>query len=533
MTKTTVYLFWTLVGTGLVMTSCGGDNSGPSTGDTSGTADVATDTAPTPDTTPLTPDTTPPTPDTTPPISTKTAAFVVQLASAGAGEMGIAVRVVPPAGLPRYEEGAPIMVYAPGGWGTGSFTNPEKLRVHEHGVVGVEFLLPGGKTPDGESGGNYDVRGPACNRAVADATRWALGLSTAMDGSRITDHLPYALTDEVGLIGSSNGGNAALAALGSHGDELLGVRWFSAWESPIGDQFAAVDLNNNPYYVPGTCGATSCPTPGLAEGLSWDPTGETRLVTDSFVLKTGRLVLAGAEGPNGLFTRLSAGYDANGIVRAYPSQELGEQIRLVEGTLFGSAAPDWLETNANALADYWLHRDGALHIQTISEQMPNLLVMHLQNSQDHVQSQPDHPHAMAHLQGWHEASHGWWRLNPDAAYMSALVANAAAHKNLPDNDANTLLQYPNGVEQTVPKNLGQNLSLASVLELCDRTHLNNTEPNLNGVLVTYEGPTAGANPGSPGNGNGLDCEEGQRKMCCGDGVCDGPENAQNCAADCL
>jgi hypothetical protein len=46
----------------------------------------------------------------------------------------------------------------------------------------------------------------------------------------------------------------------------------------------------------------------------------------------------------------------------------------------------------------------------------------------------------------------------------------------------------------------------------------------------------GAGPGGGGGGGGqppvADCAPGQTSMCCGDGVCDGPETADNCAADC-
>jgi hypothetical protein len=44
----------------------------------------------------------------------------------------------------------------------------------------------------------------------------------------------------------------------------------------------------------------------------------------------------------------------------------------------------------------------------------------------------------------------------------------------------------------------------------------------------------GAGPGGGGGGQPpvADCAPGQTSMCCGDGVCDGPETADSCAADC-
>ncbi|MCA9645903.1 MAG: YHYH protein [Myxococcales bacterium] len=65
------------------------------------------------------------------------------------------------------------------------------------------------------------------------------------------------------------------------------------------------------------------------------------------------------------------------------------------------------------------------------------------------------------------------------------------------------------------------------------------------MLGCYHGvPTAQATPGIPGggmngggmNGGGMNgdmnCQAGQTSQCCGDGTCDGPETAANCAADC-
>lgn len=47
------------------------------------------------------------------------------------------------------------------------------------------------------------------------------------------------------------------------------------------------------------------------------------------------------------------------------------------------------------------------------------------------------------------------------------------------------------------------------------------------------GTTAGGGGmmGGDGDGDG-DCMQGQTSMCCGDGICDGPETAQSCAGDC-
>lgn len=47
-----------------------------------------------------------------------------------------------------------------------------------------------------------------------------------------------------------------------------------------------------------------------------------------------------------------------------------------------------------------------------------------------------------------------------------------------------------------------------------------------------EGGGMGGGPGGGAPDGDMNCEEGETERCCGDGVCDGPETADNCAADC-
>src|SRR5690349_11337363 len=52
-----------------------------------------------------------------------------------------------------------------------------------------------------------------------------------------------------------------------------------------------------------------------------------------------------------------------------------------------------------------------------------------------------------------------------------------------------------------------------------------------GMPPMMSGSGSGMGPGG-GMGNPAPCMPGQTMMCCGDGACDGPETADNCAADC-
>ena len=91
-----------------------------------------------------------------------------------------------------------------------------------------------------------------------------------------------------------------------------------------------------------------------------------------------------------LFSSHNAGYDESGELRLYPSQELAAMYREESTRLWGGAGPpEWLEIDADANRAFWSYRDGALHIPAVHEAMPDFLVIHLQTTEDHVQSQPD------------------------------------------------------------------------------------------------------------------------------------------------
>ena len=157
-----------------------------------------------------------------------------------------------------------------------------------------------------------------------------------------------------------------------------------------------------------------------------------------------------------------------------------------------------------------------------------LLVMHLQAVEDHVQTQPDYPHARAHLLGWADAAHAWYRLNPDTAYMLAVSSAAPGADSFPDNEANTTVAWPAPESQMVPNALAKSIKLAGALELADRAHAGDASMNLSATLIDYQPVPDQSSPAGPGK----ICVEGETEKCCGDGSCDGPEDAQNCAPDC-
>ncbi|HJP40899.1 MAG TPA: hypothetical protein QGF35_04255 [Dehalococcoidia bacterium] len=417
--------------------------------------------------------------------------FTTTVPSENAGPDGVTVRVYHPATANRrFLEGAPIVINVRGGWGNNGL-GPEEVNAETeaHGYVLVDVLLPGGKSADGAvSGGSYDYRGPNCVAAIRDAIRYAGGTLEDSDGNSLTDRVPFALADQIGMYGGSNGGNLAIVTLAEHGEELPDVKWVVTWESPIGDQYAAVELNGNAFYTPGSCSVTSCPWPRLERELRFDPDGTTNVQQTMFV---GVLFLDsnhnGSHDPSELdFGRVLGPGDNPSSPKLYVSQELSATLDAHHATIFGAnATPPWLASTSE-VKSFWQSRDASLRIAEAATNFPSLMVMHLGSAKDHVQSLPDYPHARSHMSAWLVARHGFVRLNPDAAYMAALSGQDVSA--FPDNDANTEVAWPNTVLAMIPefvngKKMDPFIATAGMLEMMDRVFFANSSPGIDTVLA--------------------------------------------------
>jgi hypothetical protein len=84
-------------------------------------------------------------------------------------------------------------------------------------------------------------------------------------------------------------------------------------------------------------------------------------------------------------------------------------------------------------------------------------------------------------QGWQGAGMKWVRLNPDAAYVQAVMGGAA---QAVDNDANIPVNYSNIVGMLEPEAVPDAIThAAAALELSDRVYTDNWQANLDGPLV--------------------------------------------------
>ncbi len=413
--------------------------------------------------------------------------FTVQVISEAAPTDGLAVRVEYPATEDlRHAEGAPILVRVPGGWNAGDLGSEEPSPEMEFGYVIVNYLLPGGEQDGVASGGEYDYRGPNCILATRDILQYAAGQIPDADGQLITDRVPHAWLENLGIEGGSNGGNLALQTLAEVGDELPPVAWVVFWESPIGDQYQAKELNDNPYYVPGTCLATTCPWPGMEAAIGFDPSAPTdgNEWDESPFEVQGKIFLDGDGdgvwdiGEKELLWNPGPRIDPAQIL-LYPSAELSDSIEL-SGVFDDVPPPPWLAPPA-VVADYWPMVDGSLRIAEAQANFPDVMIIHLGTVNDHAQDQPDYPHARSHVLGWITAGHSFIRLNPDAAYLAHLTGEDES--SFPDNDANEPIPWPGTDQLMIPDVADHMAGPAGVLELSDRYAVGNTDVNLTDVLV--------------------------------------------------
>src|SRR5580658_5860230 len=139
------------------------------------------------------------------------------LPSESAPGRGLAINVIFPT-RPRYPDGAPVVVVAPGGSG------PDGLSFEMHaaqmGLVEVRFAFPGGSKGKFTSSGIYDYRGVECQKALRDVILFAHGRMLDKDGRKISDLVPIKISsDNVGLVGWSNGGNVALVTMAKYANE--------------------------------------------------------------------------------------------------------------------------------------------------------------------------------------------------------------------------------------------------------------------------------------------------------------------------
>jgi hypothetical protein len=412
----------------------------------------------------------------------------VRIPCTTAGTEGIAASVLLPR-EPRFTNGAPVVINVTGGVQAGNARGrPEYVR---HGFVEIHFAFPGGGVGEERSGGSYDFRGPDCIRALADVIRFATGRIADKGGQRIGEIARgvQVLTNNVGIVGSSHGGNACGMVMALHGEEFPELAWYASMESPYGEGAANVELGGresgvNPAYDPKTSvlDLSKLAWSGeLSPGLMRKPMPvNPRELKGAlfFDLNDDGRFAANEDFPANCFVG-----DAGGGVKAWYSPRLLAEAE--KRKLIPDPRPRHVPTPSEA-KEFWRYRDATPGIPDAVRKCPNVAVIVYANEQDHVQADPAHTHILAQVEGFRVAGARFVRLNPDRAYVEQVLPPGPRFGrglSFADNPAGKSWTRANIAEGLEPPELPLGIYMqAAVCELADRSRFGNWTVNLDKVL---------------------------------------------------
>ncbi len=279
----------------------------------------------------------------------------------------------------------------------------------------------------------------------------------------------------VGLIGSSHGGNISIAVAGVYGSEIS-LAWICNWESPVGDGMPGAEAgarnptNGNPWTNPAYNDTT-----GIFDYSKLRYSDTLRLTPTTFI--GGFYFEINNNGvPNRGLDFIINGFGSSG--KQYTSTTLVQEA--VNRGVFPQNPPSHIASLAETQA-YWGWRNGDLWIDSARNKLPNLMFIVIATDSDHVQSAKDHPHVYIQYEHFRSAGTRFVRLNPDRAYIEYCLGYTQPAAK--DNDAfaqYTRLTIRDKFESEI---IADSInSAASVSELADRTCANNITANLNSVI---------------------------------------------------
>lgn len=422
----------------------------------------------------------------------------VFIPSEAAGTTGIAAQITIPVKA-RYGTSAPVVIHLLGGFSAGDITFGVDMA--QYGFIEIRFLYPGGSdTIDGKltrSGGVYDTRGIQCLRALRDILKFAMELQADVQGKKLGDYsgMIRPLRANVGLYGSSNGGNSTITVAGIFGAEISELAWIVNWESPVGDGVAnaeagskqaglnpAYNTSNNTYdytklKYSDTLSAGMIlqgigkPVLTLRGGLYFDMNGNGFVDTGDFPLSPRADTVEGKTRAYFSNATLEAAYNAN---------------------LFPTARPTHIST-LQENRDYWKYRNGEGWFESAVRALPKLLFTVVASVEDHVQIAPNYPHIVIQYDGFRKAGARFVRLNADRVYTEFALGRSTS--NAADNDANAVFDFGNIKTGLQPSGAGPNglrsdvTIIGALLEIADRTQTNTLTANLQAVISVPTGLT--------------------------------------------
>jgi hypothetical protein len=360
-------------------------------------------------------------------------------------------------GRARYPEGAPVVIWGPGGFEIKSLRHDLPPSVDD--VIIITFLFPGGEdaTAGKTSDGVYDYRGYNCIGAMRDVILYAAGERTDTLGRTIDDIAAVpVLHHNIGMIGVSNGGNIIVAAAALFGDQFVGhLRYIVQWETPVSSQVATRDLGRvwleppNPaqgdFFNPRYQGYGPFALAVDYADLAYDATGELRQVfhdgNDDSVYTTVESPVTHVQTPDlDLNGALSLTEDFPLDTYPYADGVKGVYSRAVSHALADNHVmpypwPEGIASPAEADA-YWDIRESVRLYDDVAAHLPDLEAMVLCGVHDHVQSAPTKPHIRQAFEGWHNNG-AWVQINPTPAYLIEADASLAGRADLPNRVPNS------------------------------------------------------------------------------------------------
>jgi len=418
---------------------------------------------------------------------------IVHIPSESGGETGIAMKIRLPE-TPRYSGYAPVVLHIKGGF-DGAGINLDVIDLSELGFIECFFNFPGSGLGEEKSGGTYDTRGLQSLTAIKDLLRFVQGKFNDLNNKPFTFYLGNVipLQDNIGMVGWSNGGNAALCAAGIFADEIDPVGWIVNYESPVGDGMPTTEA--------GSQGHEQNPNPETNSAYHPD-TGEW----DMTKLKIANRIDINQNHAGGIDEPIVGGYyfdiDDNGTITPeidfvpYPIAIANDSMIL---TYYSERITSYAEsqgmiensslthlTSSAQAQEFWYYRNGEKWISELVAKHPDIKFIVCAFEQDHAQTALDHPHVLIQYQGFLENNAAFVRLNPDQCYLEYVLE--LDDVNSVDNPAFENYDHQS-IRQAVQTRQGpvssQSSIAAACCELADRTFYSNLEPQLDETLTEH------------------------------------------------
>ncbi|MFC2050216.1 hypothetical protein ACFLTN_03445 [Chloroflexota bacterium] len=400
----------------------------------------------------------------------------------------IAVRIDVPEEA-RYLEGAPIVVVA-STWFVEKY-NHDEVEFHlvynpvEIGAITVSNLWPGKTDPATKirSEGKYDYGGPHSLASLRDTIRFALGEIPDIKGHYLHEIIDVEpLYDNVGMFASSHAGVVATNVMAYYGESFPSLKYFVGRENPTISEMYPLEIGHfddrhrpiyNPYYRHEGYTPTSINVD--YSYLGWIQNEKYPEGRPYFEVPSDIGYILDNKGPNIKGKR-------------YFSHALTQAL-LDNGVFTANDWPDDLATPSET-GNFWPYRITIHNYEAIGEKLPELRVMLVFATYDHVQAAPDKPHIRQAYDGFRKRAGLWTRLNCDLVYtQSEIHASASIKDGFPDNAANTEPRdwYTDAESWGFAGKLtgeltARTIPLAGIAEMTDRVQADIWKPNLDAVV---------------------------------------------------